>query len=131
MVLDFWNIDQTKLTTEEIVEKLTQEYAEDFIENYSMWKENIEGINNEVKNILKGENIPVDNFENMSFDEFCTTIIDLLTFSVYKYKTITQKDITNIIYDLRNVIYIKNYELYLSYNKSVESLKTTINTIVI
>lgn len=131
MVLDFWNIDQTKLTANEIVECIKKEYAEDFIENYSMWKENIEGINNEVKSILQQENVLTNHFEDMNFDTFCTTIIDLLTFYVYKYNGITQDEVSNVIYDLRNVIYIKNYEIYLAHNKTIDSFKESISKIVI
>lgn len=131
MVIDFWNIDQTDLTPEEIFNKIKEEYTQDFIENYKMWKELILGINNEVKNIMIDVDLSTDFFEELTFDDFCNDIFSILKKYIIKNENISQSDIPNIIFDLRSKLYIKNYEIYIKNKNSISSLKKSINKIVI
>lgn len=76
-IQDFWALDQSLMQKDKIKEKCREYYTEDFINNYSKWKSNVQHINEDVKVGLTGI-VPLDQYIDISFDHFCSRILELL-----------------------------------------------------
>ena len=75
MQKDFWELDQSIMTKENIASKAQEHFSEDFIENYPTWKQNIQKMNVAIKEAMKTI-LPEEEYKEMQFDEFCQKILD-------------------------------------------------------
>lgn len=131
MVGDFWQLNQRGMAPEKIKALAKEFYAEDFIENYQVWKECIKEINDYVIVMLGQCNIPDTYYEPITFDEFCSQVISALESLVDEHGNLVDSDIPVLLKGLGNRLFYKNRDIYLAKRDSVESLVAAIKKIVV
>jgi protein-arginine kinase len=127
MIHNFWEIDQSKLSPDQIIKKAKEYFAEDFIENYSMWSEDIKDVNLYVKCTLEDANLPTDKFISLSFDDCCKRIIELITNKINENGEVTTDDIKIISAQLGKELYFQNCLFIENHLFTIKSLKESIN----
>lgn len=105
MVEDFWALDQTKMTKENIISKVKQHYAEEFIDNYEKWKDHLDETNNNIY-LNIAHVVPKEQYVGLTFDELCGGIVSRIENYINTKGIFTQQDIRSIIdsvyYDTMN-----------------------------
>ncbi len=96
MVHDFWALDQTSMSKEDIIDKAKQHYAEDFIDEYSKWKEHLVDTNENIYNAI-AHLMPREQFTGLTFDEFCGGIVSRIEKYVNEKSEFTPYDVKSII----------------------------------
>jgi hypothetical protein len=87
-IQEFWSIDQSMLSKDKIKEKIQEYYGDDFINNYTKWKNNIKEIDTYIIQYLRQNNYDITTYKLMEFDYFCKKTINYMCQSV---------DINNIL----------------------------------
>lgn len=102
-ILDFWDFkSENDLTPEELKKYALEYYTEDFISNYSKWKNNITEINELMRLQLESKNIDLNYWEDMSFDYFCKHMLQYIEEWITENNDIEPKNITSISERLLN-----------------------------
>jgi hypothetical protein len=119
-ISDFWQIDQSKLNTKQILKYAREYYTDGFINNYPYWLDHVEELNKAIKGYMTvNMNMTEDSYEDMSFDWFCKTVIDMITEWITENGKITRADI-NVVTEQLVAEYVA---------KMMEILKSKIFTI--
>ncbi len=131
MLENFWKLDQTVMKPEEIIEKAKEFYAEDFIENYEFWKVCIKEINDYVIVMLGNVGIDAEHFVPITFDGFCTKIIDDIARVIEKHGNLVTQDTQDILRDLGNGLYHNTLATYEDKRGSISQMRESIKKIVL
>lgn len=128
-IKEFWEIDQSMLTKDTIQMHIKEYFKDEFVNNYTMWKENINILDEAILVDLSALNINNDVYESMSFDFFCKGVIDSLCEVVEMHGKIVTNDIAIAIHkvglDYMNIIINKYNKSTNTVSKLLESIKIT------
>lgn len=75
---NFWHLDHSIMTKEQLMETAREYYKEDFINNYSKWSNNLKLFNKLIYDHIVQHGFRSDLYEEMSYDWFCKNIIDMI-----------------------------------------------------
>lgn len=92
-IIEFWNIDQSKLSKEQIKECIISYYGDAFINNYKVFKETVDAINESIIIHLNEIKVNKKYHKIFTFDEYCKKIIDVMCNWVDKNGYIIQRDL--------------------------------------
>jgi len=123
----FWEYKK-QYTNKEDLKKFAREfYTEDFIASYSKWKENLKELNTIIVNHLKDVQFDMSFWTELTFDEFCKNINNLIENWIETNGNISPKDIVSItetlIQDYINKIIDDMYDKKYTISNLLESIK--------
>ena len=125
MQKDFWELDQSIMTKENIASKAQEHFSEDFIENYPTWQQNIRKMNVAIKEAMKTI-LPEEEYKEMKFDEFCQKILDGINNIIMKNGRYYTTDIPFITLGVREDFARK---LLMEYHNKIYSSDGILNSI--
>lgn len=130
MIEDFWKLEQSNYNKEQLKNLIKEHYGEDFIDDYTKWKTNLDALNNDAK-IKISHIVPESDFTEMKYDEFCNKIIEELEYVVDKKSTIKANDIIIISENVLNYIISDNINSYNIKYTSLEGIIDSVKKVVI
>lgn len=95
MVEDFWQLDQSLMTKENLIKTAKEYYSEDFIEDYDKWKENLKQVNEGAYDAIK-HIVPKDKYIELTFDDLCSNILKKIEDNIIKFGVLSYTDIISI-----------------------------------
>lgn len=129
-IKDFWENKNLYKKNGMLLERAKEFYSNEFINEYSKWKENLEGINQIIKDYLFQRNFPQRCWEDMKYDWFAKKVIDLIEEWIKVNEDITPNDIRiiteKLIQDYINIMLHNYMEHANSINGLMESIKKVV-----
>lgn len=130
-IKDFWNSKYNYSSPEELLEKITEYYRADFIENYSKWKKNVDELNEDALHQLQEVGMPDSHWEPMNYDTFCSTVIELITEWINANKDISRQNMKVILEKLFSELLARHLKVWQDNMYTMESLLKSIQKTVI
>lgn len=96
-IVDFWDNKHLYTDANVLKAKAREFYTEEFINNYSKWSQNLNDLNDMVKNHMASKNFPMNFWSEMTYDWFCTNINDRIAEWITGNGDITIKDLDIIV----------------------------------
>lgn len=129
-ILNFWENKYNYTTPEQLIEKITEYYRADFIENYSKWKKNVDDFNADGLHQMLEVGMPEKLWQPMLYDEFCQGIIDIITEWIKVNKDIKREDIKVMIEKLFTEFLGKHLKIWQDNMYTMDSLLQSVQKVV-
>jgi len=128
-ILDFWS-NKHNYRQEELVEKITEYYRADFIENYTKWKKNLDDLNEDAIYQLKEVGMPEKFWTPLLYDEFLNNCLELFKEWITVNKDITRNDIKLIYQKLFTEFLGKHLKVWEDNMYTMDSLLESVKKVV-
>jgi hypothetical protein len=129
-IQDFWTLDQTKMDKAKIKQKCREYYTDDFINNYTKWRGNVDHMNSDVKSSISNI-IPIDKYVDITFDQWCGRILELFDNFIELHGKLGPENVTpqcRVLIEEHCTELIKDWSLQ---QKSVASILESVKKVII
>lgn len=103
LIADFWENKDYFIKNNILKQKAREFYTEDFIANYNKWKNNLQDLNNVIKEYLIENEFNMKYWTDITYDEFCKLINDNIEEWITVNNDIEINDLTIITQNLIDV----------------------------